>query len=323
MDKKAFEAWLAARWPGGDVCTTAELSRAGIGDRQLAEAVREGLLVRLRRGAYTVASVWRTLAPWDRTPRRLEAHARTAPGAVYSHTSAAHLHGGALWNVGEAVHITTAYSVGRRNHAADTVAHCHQLAEADLTEVRVPWGGRVMATSIPRTASDCARTLATVPATVIVDSLLRRGLTLEALASAIASSPTTRGIARARTVLELADGRAESPGETRLRILMAELGIPEPVLQLRFVTAAGVHRVDFAWPEAKLIVEFDGDGKYTDYGPTGQAILAERRRETALMELGWRFIRIRWSDLDRPEEIRQRILAKLEGHDVPDRRKAA
>ena len=158
MDTKALEARLAAAWPAGEVCTAEHLRMAGIGDRQLAAAIAAGLLVRVRRGAYAVASAWRTLAPWERQPRRLEAHIRTVRGAVYSHSSAAILHGGRVWTDDEDVHITTSYRNGRRNHGADVTAHCHPLPEAAVAAVDSPWGS-VLATSPARTAVDCARTL--------------------------------------------------------------------------------------------------------------------------------------------------------------------
>ncbi|WP_139346651.1 hypothetical protein [Sinomonas mesophila] len=295
---------------------------AGIGERQLAAAVAAGLLVRVRRGAYAVASAWRTLAPWERQPRRLEAHIRTVSGAVYSHSSAAILHGGRVWEAGENVHVTTVYRNGQRNHGTDVTAHCHQLPEAAGVAVDSPWGP-VTATSRARTAVDCARTLPLEKGLVIVDSLLADGLSREAVAAELEAATTTRGISVARRVLALADSRSESVGETRLRLLMSLFGIPEPVLQLWLTTTEGHHRVDFAWPEAMLIVEFDGEGKYSQQGTPQQAVLAERRREAALMERGWRFIRIRWSDLERPEEIRRRIMSKLSGYVVPARRTAA
>ncbi|HEY8295717.1 MAG TPA: hypothetical protein VIG41_10290, partial [Micrococcaceae bacterium] len=68
---------------------------------------------------------------------------------------------------------------------------------------------------------------------------------------------------------------------------------------------------DFAWPDLMLILEFDGKGKYFDYRPTGEALYEERRRERILMEQGWRFLRIEWADLDRPDELRRRLQAAM------------
>ena len=53
-----------------------------------------------------------------------------------------------------------------------------------------------------------------------------------------------------------------------------------------------------------MALEFDGKTKYFDYRPTGEVLFAERRREKALMEQGWTFIRIEWKDLFNEERRR-------------------
>lgn len=57
------------------------------------------------------------------------------------------------------------------------------------------------------------------------------------------------------------------------------------------------------------VVEFDGDTKYFDYGETSeQALIKERERENALIEEGWRFIRVKWKHLEDPETLKVRIM---------------
>jgi very-short-patch-repair endonuclease len=89
------------------------------------------------------------------------------------------------------------------------------------------------------------------------------------------------------------------------------LAIPQPEPQLSIPTETGSFRADFAWKECKLILEFDGRYKYFDFKPTDEAIFEERQREKKLMELGWKFIRIEWSDLDRPYELQARVVSAL------------
>ncbi|WP_249335977.1 endonuclease domain-containing protein [Sinomonas gamaensis] len=74
----------------------------------------------------------------------------------------------------------------------------------------------------------------------------------------------------------------------------------------------GTYRADYAWPRIKVILEFDGRGKYYDYRPTAEALLLERRRETALMDLGWRVVRLTWADLERPDLVAARLAAAFE-----------
>jgi very-short-patch-repair endonuclease len=76
-------------------------------------------------------------------------------------------------------------------------------------------------------------------------------------------------------------------------------------------TELGEHRLDFAWRKRKVALEFDGKAKYFDYQPTGEVLYAERRREKALMEQGWIFLRIEWKDLFNEAEFKYRVLQAL------------
>jgi very-short-patch-repair endonuclease len=142
-------------------------------------------------------------------------------------------------------------------------------------------------------------------AVVIGDSALKLGLESSALQSALHTG-SPRGRQRALLALASMDGATESVGETRTRLLIERLGFPRPVSQFEIATTAGVYRADYAWPQFFVVIEFDGGIKY-GLGPTGEVLLAERRRESLLMEQGWVFVRLRWADLNRPEEVRHRI----------------
>ncbi len=94
----------------------------------------------------------------------------------------------------------------------------------------------------------------------------------------------------------------ESVGETRTRLLLRSFGLTMFIPQLEIPTTTGRFRADFAEPESRVVIEFDGSGKYTDYKPTDDVLLAERRRENALIEEGWLVLRLEWKHLARPEE---------------------
>lgn len=73
-----------------------------------------------------------------------------------------------------------------------------------------------------------------------------------------------------------------------------------------------IARVDFAWPELGVFMEFDGRVKYEKFLREGEsvtdAVLREKRREQLICELtGWRCIRIVWADLYTPELTAARI----------------
>ncbi|GAA2198953.1 hypothetical protein [Sinomonas flava] len=310
MDRPTAESLFGARWPATSLATTAALRDAGITDRLLAHGVRLGVVLRLRRGVYMPNHRWVSLKPWERDRVRLEAHiVGTGGSSVYCHSSAAILHGLSVWNPGPAIHVATTYSGARSSRSPDTQTHQLDLAPEDI--VTAPGNEAVRLNSIVRTLVDCARFLPFEQAVVLGDSALHRRLVhLEDLRGAVLAA-SRRGRRRALAVLDALEPATESVGETRARLLMVMLGFARPVAQLRLSTAEGEYRADFAWPELMVIIEFDGEGKYMDYAPTPDVLLAERRRETLLMEQGWIFVRLRWADLDRPDEVRRRLAAAI------------
>ncbi len=108
----------------------------------------------------------------------------------------------------------------------------------------------------------------------------------------------------AAQMVALADGLSESPGESLCRLVFAGLGLTQPEQQAEIRDQHGrfVARVDFLWRELGLVVEFDGAAKYG--GLDGrEALVAEKRREDALRRLGFRVVRLTWSDLHDPELV--------------------
>lgn len=117
-------------------------------------------------------------------------------------------------------------------------------------------------------------------------------------------------VGTARLAVDLADARSESPGESRTRLVLRSLDLGTAVPQVEICDADGhlVARVDFLYEPQRTIVEFDGLVKYG--GAEGrQALIAEKRREDRLRDLGYQVVRVTWAELDRPITLHQRILA--------------
>ena len=105
------------------------------------------------------------------------------------------------------------------------------------------------------------------------------------------------GVGQARTAAALIDVGSESPGESFSRVRFWRWRLPTPTLQyvVRDLHGAFVARGDFGWPELGTIGEFDGKSKY---GPellkpgqtVREAVLAEKRREERMRELGWQVV---------------------------------
>jgi hypothetical protein len=126
-----------------------------------------------------------------------------------------------------------------------------------------------------------------------------------ALARAIADSAGRRGVARARDALEFVRAGAESPGETRLRLLLVQAGLPSPALnyELRAPDGAFVARVDIAYPASRIALEYEGDIHRVDRATWRKDI---RRRER-VEDLGWRMVRVTGDDIAAPADLIRRV----------------
>ncbi|MFF1382058.1 hypothetical protein ACFVWT_00690 [Arthrobacter sp. NPDC058288] len=168
-------------------------------------------------------------------------------------------------------------------------------------------------TSLDRTVLDCALMLNYRQVLILLDHGLRSGCDRRRLESACAGLAGARGVAGFRRALAFAHPLSESPGESLARDLIARLRFPAPVLQFPVQTIRGTYRFDFAWPDLRAALEFDGKSKYFDYKPTAQVIYEEREREKLLTEQGWRILRIGWKDLFDEQGMKGRLLRLLGG----------
>jgi hypothetical protein len=112
---------------------------------------------------------------------------------------------------------------------------------------------------------------------------------------------------RVRQAFELVDGRSESPPESWVRVACALGGLPAPIPQFD-VMADGVWlgRVDLAWPDARVIVEYEGE-----YHFDGLQIARDDVRMRRLVAAGWRVIRLAAHDLRDMDAVVSRIAAEL------------
>ncbi|MBM7805881.1 hypothetical protein JOD57_001718 [Geodermatophilus bullaregiensis] len=205
-----------------------------------------------------------------------------------------------LWGAGELVTVEDPVEVvlppaARWSPGPGVVARSAPL-DGDVVQAGswLRWTGRV------RTAVDLVRRDRTDEAVVLLDRLVcARVVDLGAVRAAVEALPRCRGSAYARRAAALADGLAESPQETRLRLLLHRSGLPPPVAQYE-VRSAGrfVARVDFAWPERRLALEYDGAW----HGAPDQ-LPRDRRRINGLTAADWRVHFVTMSDLRRPDEL--------------------
>jgi len=104
-----------------------------------------------------------------------------------------------------------------------------------------------------------------------------------------------QGCAAVRMAFGSARERVESPKESEARLVIVQAGLPEPVVQWEvFDESRFVARVDLAYPELKIAIEYDGDGHRTDKEQWRKDI----RRQRELERLGWIVIHLTESDLE-------------------------
>ena len=117
--------------------------------------------------------------------------------------------------------------------------------------------------------------------------------------------PGVRGVARLRPLLQLVDGGAESPQETRLRLLLVRAGLPRPETQIALRELR--IRVDMGWREWRVAVEYDGVQHWSDRRQRSWDI----ERIALLEEAGWVVVRVSADMMSRPQVIVERVRAKL------------
>lgn len=146
-----------------------------------------------------------------------------------------------------------------------------------------------LVTTPERTAWDLARRLALVEAVVAVDALAHKRFDPADLLTRRAKHPGARGCRRLDRVVELSNPRAESPMETRLRLalLAAEMPVPEVQYEILDRDWWVVARVDLAYPDAKLAIEYDGAAHFD-----ARQRAHDLRRDNELARYGWHTMRI-------------------------------
>ncbi|WP_182523544.1 type IV toxin-antitoxin system AbiEi family antitoxin domain-containing protein [Nocardioides dongkuii] len=293
-----------------------DLLAAGLDDRWILRQRRRGGIVRIRQGAYALTERWTAAYDARRHLMLVSAVMRQyGDDVAASHVSACLLDGAPSWGLPLAdVHVTHLDGTIERN-GASVRHHRGDCRVGDIARRNGHW-----VTAPERTAMDTASIVGRDPAVAVLDWYLHQGLVTpegldHRLRSGMKSWPNSLHLYR---VIQLADGRSESVGETRTRLMLHDHGIPEPVLQYVVRGPAGevAGRVDFAWPELGVILEFDGAQKYLALRRPGEsveeAVLREKAREDLLRELtGFRVIRITWADLEHPERTVERIRRAL------------
>lgn len=170
----------------------------------------------------------------------------------------------------------------------------------------------IRATTPARTAFDLGRRGRREQALVDVDALANATRLLSSdVVPLLDRHRGVRGLVQLREVIDLMDRGAESPQETRTRLLLIDAGLPRPQTQIvvegDFGDRAFV-RIDMGYEEFKVGIEYDGVHHWTDPSSRNRDI----DKYAELARLGWLIIRVN-SDLlrNRRHVIVERVCIAL------------
>jgi len=201
----------------------------------------------------------------------------------------------------------------RRPAARGITVHSSIFRDDELCSV-----DGVGCTTVARTAYDLGRRLPLDIGIIRIDALLNAThVPPKAVETVSEQHPGARGIRRLRTAMDLVDAGAESPQETRLRLLLVRSGLQRPVTQIPVRNDRGkvVRRIDMGWQKWMVGAEYDGVQHWDD--PVQHEKDIERLE--FLAEQGWTIVRVSATQLRwRRDQVVQRVWAALQRAGYPD-----
>ncbi|MFE2753531.1 DUF559 domain-containing protein [Actinosynnema sp. NPDC059335] len=273
-----------------------------IGHQAVSRAIRDGRLVNFCR---TVVIQRERMT--DLRTRAAAALLMAGTDAVLTDHTAAWLHGCTAAETNR-VHLLVDYD-RRIRPRPDLAVHYHQYDPADVVNID---GLRCMALDYVIADLLCrARHRST--ALACADQALgalppqERASFKADLAVRISTRRDHRGRRRAVFLLDLATGLPESAAESSLLLTIAEAGfpLPEPQFSVRDLDGREIWRLDFAWPDKRVALEYDGYAAHVDKAQ------ADRSRDEDLRRRGWKVLRADVSDLRNPVRLFRQLSVEL------------
>jgi len=328
MGVRATLGWMRRHISFADASTAvrsrSQLRSGGMSERDVGRALDDGRLRKLQRNRFVAAALWDELWPESRHLIELSAAAAEmrAGNGVASHESAAALRNLPFYrHVPDAVHLTLP-SGSRMSSRRGLQRHGDRLSEEDVEVL-----SGIRCTSLERTTFDLVRTLAPEAAVAVADAALRQvamradeyderaaAQWRERMRDRCARSTGVRGIRQAQKVIDFADGRSESPGESVGRLQLSRLGFRRLRLQVAVAGPAGQrYSVDIGIDDVRTFFEFDGQGKYLEEAMRSgqtleQVLLDEKRREDWIRgTTQWRLVRAESSHIVTPAALAARL----------------
>jgi len=169
-------------------------------------------------------------------------------------------------------------------------------------------------TTVSRTLFDLAAVVRKSKLERAIDNALALGLVTPAALHQIVELLGEHGRAGTTVMRELVGDRGEgyvateSELEDAFLAFLVQFGLPEPVRQVVLGDETPVGRVDFFFPEAKVVVELDGRRNHTAFLDRE----ADYVRDSRLTAMGIRVMRITWRRLKRePQAVAEELRSAL------------
>ena len=241
-------------------------------------------------------------------------------GSALAGPTAAHLHG--CRSVEPLpVHVIVPYGRALRTRPG-LVVHNGRGFETDLEErhgLSVLGLERVLTDMLCRSRpSDALAVLDEALARVEPD---RREMYRAAIAGRLERRHDPRGTRRGAQLLGLATGKAASPAESWFLYRIADSGFPLPQVNWSLYDQDGreIYRLDFAWPELRIVVEYNGHAYHVGREAEDEARAEDLRRR------GWIVITVGADELGRPAQFETALADafRRRGVDVSKRRSRA
>jgi hypothetical protein len=230
----------------------------------------------------------RLLDPWTRASAAL---LTAGPRAVVSGITAAYLHGCRAVE-SPVTHILVPYGCDTRSRDGLVVHRGRGFAD-DAVELE---GVRVL--PLDRVVADMLCTLPARDALALADEAM--GLAGDSadtfrkqVALRIDRRHDPRGTVRAAGLLDLASEGVDSPAESWLRLMIVEHGVPVPEVNWPIPDLDGrlLYRLDLAWPQLRITLEYDG------YAAHAGREAEDRARRADLEARGWIVVVVTKEDL--------------------------
>lgn len=283
---------------------------ATMGERALRTALASGVLTQVWRGV-----VIRSADALDLHTRAAAAVLAVGDHAVLSGPTAVALHGCDAAKAVTDIHLTVPYSRSARSRSG-LVLHQNRFDPEDVVDLDgLPVFPFDLALADYLCDGDVRTAFASLDQALAGRSEEQDNALRSAIRRQLALRDDKRGVAHALMLTELATGKADSPPESWMLLIVVEAGFPIPEVQyvIRTVDGRLLYVLDLAWADRRTALEYDG------YAAHEERAAYDAERDARLAQRGWIVIRARAEDLRDPSRVLTELRAAFEKQARADR----